>query len=407
MRKERLIQAGFVVGGVLFYLLLTYVAAPAGPVGKNGMIPRDGYGGEAQTYEMLIEAEDKGETKELPVTISVAPRSYSKEEAEKVFEVVMSEMEGVIRGENPSLMEVSHDLNLPKSLDEYGIRLRWSSSNPEILDASGRLKGDMEAEKSMSLFVQLSADEFKADYEIAVRLIPVEKSEEEAFLTGLLSEIQKRNSEQKYAEQLQLPSEYEGRSLRYRTEEGSGYEILPFLGILLAVIWPARKQSEQRKREKEREQELLLDYAELVSKLMILTGAGMTLRNVWEHMVLDYESGLEQGKGKPRAAYEEMRYTWYQIKNGVSESQAYQDFGRRCRLQPYLKLSSLLEQNRRTGTKDLRRLLQNEMADAFELRKNLARRMGEEAGTKLLMPLFLMLGIIMIMIMVPAMMTMG
>jgi tight adherence protein C len=47
------------------------------------------------------------------------------------------------------------------------------------------------------------------------------------------------------------------------------------------------------------------------------------------------------------------------------------------------------------------------MEDAFEMRKNLARRMGEEAGTKLLAPLFLMLGIVMVMIMAPAMMTMG
>ena len=47
------------------------------------------------------------------------------------------------------------------------------------------------------------------------------------------------------------------------------------------------------------------------------------------------------------------------------------------------------------------------MVDALEQRKNLARRLGEEAGTRLLMPLFLMLGIVMVMIMVPAMMSMG
>ena len=41
------------------------------------------------------------------------------------------------------------------------------------------------------------------------------------------------------------------------------------------------------------------------------------------------------------------------------------------------------------------------------MRKTRARRMGEEAGTKLLAPLFLMLGIVMVMIMAPAMMTMG
>ena len=95
------------------------------------------------------------------------------------------------------------------------------------------------------------------------------------------------------------------------------------------------------------------------------------------------------------------------MENGTSEGAAYREFGRRCRLQPYLKLSSILEQNRKTGTKNLRELLRTEVEDAFEMRKNLARRMGEEAGTKLLLPLFLLLLIVMIFIMVPAMMTMG
>ncbi len=65
------------------------------------------------------------------------------------------------------------------------------------------------------------------------------------------------------------------------------------------------------------------------------------------------------------------------------------------------------ERYRRSGTKNMRAILETEMTDAMEQRKNLARRLGEEAGTRLLMPLFLMLGIVMVMIMVPAMMTMG
>lgn len=147
-----------------------------------------------------------------------------------------------------------------------------------------------------------------------------------------------------------------------------------------------------------------MDYAELVSKLQVLVGAGMTVRNAWGRMVRDYEA--VQGK-KERPAYEEMRVTYYQMENGTPEGTAFREFGRRCRLQPYLKLSSILEQNRKTGTKNLRELLRIEVTDAFEMRKNLARRMGEEAGTKLLAPLFLLLLIVMIFIMVPAMMTMG
>ena len=71
-------------------------------------------------------------------------------------------------------------------------------------------------------------------------------------------------------------------------------------------------------------------------------------------------------------------------------------------MQPYMKLSSLLEQNRRTGTKNLQQLLEQEMSAAWEEQKHAARRLGEEAGTRLLIPLFLMLIVVMVIIMVPA-----
>ena len=68
-----------------------------------------------------------------------------------------------------------------------------------------------------------------------------------------------------------------------------------------------------------------------------------------------------------------------------------------------MKLCSLLEQNRKNGSRNVRELLRAEMTEAFELRKHGARRMGEEAGTRLLLPLFLMLGVVMVMVAVPAM----
>ena len=198
--------------------------------------------------------------------------------------------------------------------------------------------------------------------------------------------------------------EYQGKALSYRSAEKNSYAVIPLLGVLMAMLLLLQEKSGQQKLEKKREQQLLLDYPEVVSKLQVLVGAGMTVRNAWGRMVHDYEN--VSGK-KVRPAYEEMRQTYYQMENGTAEGVAYRDFGRRCRLQPYLKLSSILEQNRKTGTKNLRELLHREVVDAFELRKNLARRLGEEAGTKLLAPLLLLLFVVMIFIMVPAMMTMG
>ena len=53
------------------------------------------------------------------------------------------------------------------------------------------------------------------------------------------------------------------------------------------------------------------------------------------------------------------------------------DLGDAVSCSPYLKLAGLLEQDRKTGTKNLRYLLQLEMADAFEQRKNLASVRGK------------------------------
>ena len=146
------------------------------------------------------------------------------------------------------------------------------------------------------------------------------------------------------------------------------------------------------------------DYPEIVSKLTVFLGAGLTVRGAWEQIVRNYERDRKEGKGE-RYAYEEMRETLGQMEKKIPEGKAYQEFGRRCGLQPYLKLAGLLEQNRREGTKNLRSAMRLEMAAAFEERKNLARKQGEEAGTKLLIPLFLMLGVVMAMVAAPALLS--
>ena len=163
--------------------------------------------------------------------------------------------------------------------------------------------------------------------------------------------------------------------------------------------------SNQENSLKMRERLLLLDYAEIVSKLMVFIGAGMTIRASWELITEGYERAVARDSKERRPAYEEMCHTAARLSSGLSEGKAYNEFGRRCGLQPYVKLAALLEQNRKTGSKNLRQALELEMTSAFEQRKNLARKLGEEAGTKLLLPLFLMLGIVMVMIVVPAFLT--
>ena len=67
-----------------------------------------------------------------------------------------------------------------------------------------------------------------------------------------------------------------------------------------------------------------------------------------------------------------------------------------------MKLGALLLQNLRKGTKGMWAMLEVEACQSLEERKNQVKKLGEEAGTKLLLPMLLMLIVVLLIVMVPA-----
>ena len=141
-------------------------------------------------------------------------------------------------------------------------------------------------------------------------------------------------------------------------------------------------------------------------KISMLKGVKSTKqKQMKQRKINNIQCGFKQVRGK-QYLYEEMVATYNEIKNGVTELEAYERFGRRIQLVQYMKLSTLLSQNCKKGSADLLKLLEYESAQAFEERKEMAKRLGEEAGTKLLVPMVMMLFIVLMIIMVPAFMQM-
>lgn len=93
--------------------------------------------------------------------------------------------------------------------------------------------------------------------------------------------------------------------------------------------------------EKRRKEQLTYDYAEVISKLVLLAGAGMTIRRAWEKLPVI----IRKPCGGKRYVYEEMVRTCAEMNTGVPERSAYERFARRCDTKEYLKLASLLCQN--------------------------------------------------------------
>ncbi len=178
---------------------------------------------------------------------------------------------------------------------------------------------------------------------------------------------------------------------------------LCILGIcFLAVLGYLGVGQEFKKEDEERRRQLVLDYPDLVFKLGMLLNAGLTIQNAF----MKIAEGYSEHKGeKKRYVYEEMLYACNEMKSGVSEARAYENFGRRCGTTSYVRLGSTLAGGLQKSAEGITTLLLKESEEAMEDRRLLARKIGEEAGTKLLLPMILMLMVVMVILMVPAMMS--
>ncbi len=372
---------------------------------SDGYLERGGYGEDTKTYEFLAER-PFGEP--VVCQVEISPRRYTQSQALKVFEEIFDGLPEQILGENQSLLRIETDLILPTSFEGTGVSASWSSDAPDILDSSGQiLTQDCPAEGiRVWLSVELTDGTYRESRSFPVVLFPGSVSEEEKLREAVCGQIRKADENDPASERVKLPESYEGSRLTYRQLQ-TGTAAIPFLGLAAAGLMYMRDKKKEEEKQKERRRQLSLDYADVVYQLMVFIGAGLTVGRAWERIVLNYEERRAKNRCARKPAYEEMADAQAQISCGVPEGQAIIEFGRRCRIPSYLKLSTLLEQNRRTGTKNLVQLLEQEMTSAWEQQKNLAKRMGEEAGTKLLLPLILMLLVVMVMIMVPALMTMG
>jgi hypothetical protein len=399
-------QVVCVAAGIGLYAAMAIASGlEGGAISDATGLKRAGPGQGETTYEIEVSGLDKEEDhKKVPVKIPVSERRYSDQEAKGLFEQLKPQLEKEMLGENESLVKIRKNLSLKSSLNDYGIKLRWEADNPELVDSLGSVHNEKTKEKGEPAVLRARASDGSHEhtYEFHLMVYPPLLTPEEVAADGFLAWAGEEDLKQQTEDYLKLPSVYQGQTLNYYLPKDGSYRLFPVLGLLMAVLLHIKKGVDKQNQGKKREQQLLFDYSEVVSKLVVYIGAGLTVRGAFERIVAGYEAGVKEGKRGVRPAYEEMMKTVSQLGSGVSEGRAFGEFGRRCGLQPYLKLTTLLEQSQKNGSRQLRQALELEMVSAFEQRKNLAKKLGEEAGTKLLLPLFFMLGVVMVMIVVPA-----
>lgn len=339
------------------------------------------------------------------LTVEVGEQHYSEKEIPEIFRDAAKQLEEVILGENTGLDEIRSDLNLVSKIPDSDIAVTWEIENYEVINLMGELQTESLREEgtSVGLHALLSYGEQEAVHSFYVNVYPPKLNTSEKAFQKLSQQIKKNEEETREEAYLTLPDQLDGKPAVWRYTRDSRALGLFVLGIVASGSIYALEWQKKKQRMEDRQKQLAVDYPQLVSQFTLFLGAGMTVRKAWFKMVQDYEKQRDQKD--IRVAYEEMVYTMHEMQGGISEGECYERFGVRCSLPSYRKFGALLSQNLRKGTKGMSDLLRKEALDAFEERKKQARRLGEEAGTKLLGPMFMMLAIVLLIIIVPAFLT--
>lgn len=142
---------------------------------------------------------------------------------------------------------------------------------------------------------------------------------------------------------------------------------------------------------------ILNEFADVVSKLALLVNAGMILREAWEMIAYSGEGEL----------YDEMKLVCVNINNGMSEIDAYTEFGTRCTAPEIKKFTSTIIQGVVKGNKELVEMIKMQSREMWNSKQHRVRQQGEKAASKLLIPTCIMFIGVLIMIIVPIFANLG
>ncbi len=392
---KKLWLCSIIVAGGLILAVFVWIKEENQTTIVDNAIERNAYGDGEKAVSLI--AKDSMGTYE--VDLYVEERLYQESELKLLLAEFLPLLEKAMLGENASLDKVAYQLNLIEGLNGFPFTVEWKTDGVYI-DCEGTLIQDvLDTPRLVEVTAVVSCETFEVHHLLNCMVYSkaIQPSKKERIIKEL-QEIQDKTKNEKF---MTLPSQMNAEGISWRYKKGNTGILLVFATPLLALIVYFGADRDLKKQVADRNEQLKMDYPEIVSALALLIGAGMTVPNAWQRVAQDY-GVKKQETGKKRYAYEEMLLTIYEMESGVAQTKAYERFGRRCRVQSYNKLATMLSQNIRKGATNLAILLREEAAYAFEERKHMARRLGEKAGTKLLVPMMMLLGMIMVVIIVPA-----
>ena len=350
----------------------------------------------AKAVNFGVEVSGIDDEEQLKYTGQIEAKKIAEDEIQNFLNKTLDQIEKSMFREGESGDRVLTGVNIPSSLQKNPINISFSTSESGVLLENGDINFDLVKEKQLITVKLLASYEGReAERNIDITLFPKLMTEEERIRLAVKDEMDNLFAGGEN-EIIEIPDEVEGHGVKVfiPKEEITG-SIAGFTLLLIICLFVGFNEN-NKKKIKDREEELKNGYTEFVGRFVILLGAGLSVSAVWKK--------LEAGFASNKSLNEEIRLTLWETANGKTEREAYENFGRRIGGTQYAKFVSVITQSLKLGSGQLLARLEAELEAAMFERRNEAKVMGEMADTKLLMPMMLQLVLIMLIIMVPALM---
>ena len=349
---------------------------------------------EAENISFGVEVDGIKADEELTYEGQIGVKKLEEGKIDEYLSKTLDTLEANMYREGEGKERVLTGLNIPVRLENNPVDINFSTDEGGILLDNGDLNFDLIKEKqSVTLKLTAAYGEREMSRSLVITVYPRTLTEEEKVKLAVKEKLDSALADGEN-ETITLPAEVDGKRVRayFPKKEITG-NLVGFALAAIICLFVVFNENNKRKI-RDREEELKNGYTEFVGRFVILLGAGLNIPAIWRK--------LEAGFASNKSLTEEIRLTLWEVGNGKTEREAYENFGKRIGGTQYAKFVSVINQSLKLGQGQLLSRLEAESEAAMFERRNKAKVMGEVADTKMLMPMMLQLVLIMLIIMVPA-----
>ncbi len=262
-------------------------------------IERNDYGKGSKTEVLDVKVGDT--KKKIRTDIEVSERRYTTEEIQELFGRIIRRMDRLILNENQTPDHVETDLNLITEIPGEPVTVSWELDRYDVMNVKGEIQEKNIAEKGT--LVKLNAvltytenEKEQAAYQCVVCVYPKKLSGEEKIKKTVTENMKKADEKQREQETMILPERLGKNEIRYYHPFHNRGMIMLTMSIMIGILLCALQKQNEKKALEDRKKQMLKDYPDIINKLTLYLGAGMTVKRAWRKVTEAMREKKKKGK---------------------------------------------------------------------------------------------------------------